>query len=259
MADMQCEDVLERLSAFLDDELDPLGSREIQQHLDSCPSCADALGRMKGLAQRLRAEAPYYPAPDSLRARVSQAAWRDAGRGRDAGRRRGVAAWSWLGAAATVIAIVGGAWLFTSHQRQEGFASMEREVVSSHIRSLMASHLMDVASTDQHTVKPWFNGKLDFSPPVTDLSTSGYPLIGGRLDYLRGRPVAALVFQRRKHFINVFAWPDEGAADSQTPPRTQQGYHVIHETNGRMAYWIVSDLNPEELSAFARLLVAAGK
>jgi mycothiol system anti-sigma-R factor len=127
---MQCEDVLERLSAFLDDELDPLGSREIQQHLDSCPSCADALGRMKGLAQRFRAEAPYYPAPDSLRARVSQAAWRDAGRGQVTGRRISVAARSWLGAAATVIAVVGGTWLFTSsHQRQEGFASMEREVV----------------------------------------------------------------------------------------------------------------------------------
>jgi anti-sigma factor RsiW len=119
----------------------------------------------------------------------------------------------------------------------------------------MASHLMDVASTDQHTVKPWFNGKLDFSPPVTDLAASGYPLIGGRLDYLRGRAVAALVYQRRKHFINVFTWPDEGVADSEASPRTHQGYHVVHETHGGMAYWIVSDLNPEELSAFARMLV----
>lgn len=95
-------------------------------------------------------------------------------------------------------------------------------------------------------------------PGVSDLATSGYPLIGGRLDYLRGRPVAALVYQRRKHLINVFAWPDEGAADSETPPRTQQGYNVIHETRRGMAYWIVSDLNSEELSAFARLLAAGG-
>src|SRR5258706_7980203 len=119
---MQCEEVLERLSAFQDDELDPLGSREIQQHLDACPGCTDALGRMKGLAERLRTEAPYYPAPDSLRARVSQAAWKDEGRGLGTGRRISVAARSWLGAAATVIAVVGGTWLFTSpHQRQEGF------------------------------------------------------------------------------------------------------------------------------------------
>jgi anti-sigma factor RsiW len=253
---MLCGDVLERLSAFLDDELDPLGSREIQQHLDACPTCADSLDRMKGLGTRLRAEAPYYPAPDSLRTRVSQAAWSDASRGRDTGRRIGFVARGWLSAAAALVAVVGGTWLFTSFQRE---GAMEREVVSSHIRSLMASHLMDVASTDQHTVKPWFNGKLDFSPPVTDLSTFGYPLIGGRLDYLRGRPVAALVYQRHKHLINVFAWPDEGAADSEAPSSTQQGYHVIHATHGGVAYWIVSDLNSEELSTFAQLLVMSGE
>jgi mycothiol system anti-sigma-R factor len=253
---MLCDDVLERLSAFLDDELDPLESREIQQHLDGCPSCTDALGRMKDLSGRLREEAPYYRAPDSLRARVSQAAWSEASRGRVAGRRLGSASRGWLGAAAAVMVVVGATWVVTSIQRQEGFGSIEREVVSSHIRSLMASHLTDVASTDQHTVKPWFNGKLDFSPPVSDLSTSGYPLIGGRLDYLRGRPVAALVYQRRKHWINVFTWPDEGAPDSKTPPRTRQGYHVIHENHGGMAYWIVSDLNPEELSDFARVIAS---
>jgi anti-sigma factor RsiW len=256
---MLCEDVLERLSAFLDDEVDPLGSREIQQHLDACTSCTDALGRMRGLAERLRAEAPYYPAPDSLRVRVSQAAWSDASRSRTTGRRFGVAARGWIGAAAAVVVVLGGTWLVTSLQREEGSRLIEREVVSSHIRSLMASHLTDVASTDQHTVKPWFNGKLDFSPPVSDLSTSGYPLIGGRLDYLRGRPVSALVYQHRKHLINVFVWPDEGAADSMTLPRTQQGYHVIHETHGGMTYWIVSDLNSEELSAFAQLVTGGMK
>lgn len=256
---MRCENVMERLSAFQDDELDPVGSREIQQHLDGCPSCTDALGGMRELGERLRAEAPYYRAPDSLRARVSQAAWSDAGRGRVNGRRIGVTAPAWLAAAAAVMVVVGGTWLFTSLRRQEGPGSIEREVVSSHIRSLMASHLTDIVSTDQHTVKPWFNGKLDFSPPVSDLSTSGYPLIGGRLDYVHGRPVAGLVYQHRKHLINVFVWPDERAADSETPARTQQGYHVIHETRGGIAYWIVSDLNSEELSAFARLLVPAGE
>jgi len=253
---MRCEDVRERLSAFLDDELDPLGSREIQQHVDECRGCAEALGRIKALAERLRAEAPYYPAPDSLRARVSQAAWSDASRGRRiAGRRIGVLSPGWLSAAAAVGVVVGGAWLFASLQQEEGSRTIGREVVSSHIRSLMASHLTDVASTDQHTVKPWFNGKLDFSPPVSDLSTSGYPLIGGRLDYLQGRPVAALVYQRRKHLINVFIWPVARTADSEAPQRTQQGYHVVHESHGGMTYWIVSDLNPEELSAFAKLLV----
>jgi len=256
---MLCEDALERLSVFLDDELDPLVSREIQRHLDACPKCTDALTDMRELAERLRSEMPYYRASSSLRVRVSESAWRAASHSRGTNRRTGATARAWLGAAAAVVVIVGGTWLITSLQRQEGLSSIEREVVSSHIRSLMASHLTDVASTDQHTVKPWFNGKLDFSPPVSDLSRSGYPLIGGRLDYLRGRPVAALVYQHRKHFINVFVSPGEGAANSWTPPRNQQGYHVIHGTHDGMVYWIVSDLNSEELSAFARLLVTDGE
>jgi anti-sigma factor RsiW len=186
---MQCEEVQERLSMFLDDELDPVRSREIQQHLDGCAVCAEEFGQMKSLADRLRAEAPYYRASNSLRSHVSQSVWRDARRSRVVGRRVSAPAGAWLSAAAAVVAVLGGTWLFTSLQGQERFGSVEREAVSGHIRSLMASHLTDIASTDQHTVKPWFNGKLDF--PVVDLATSGYPLIGGRLDYPGGRPVAA--------------------------------------------------------------------
>jgi len=255
---MRCDEVLESLSAFQDDELDPLRSREIGQHLEGCVDCIDALDRMKELGGRLRAEAPYYPASDSLRARVAQAAWSGASGGRVVGRRMGFVVPRWIGAAAALLVVMGGAWIFASLQRGAGLGSTEAEVVSSHIRSLMASHLTDVASTDQHTVKPWFNGKLDFSPPVTDLSASGYPLIGGRLDYVQGRPVAALVYQRRKHWINVFTWPDERAANSEAPARTRQGYHVIRETHDGTVYWIVSDLNPNELFVFARLLVPGG-
>ena len=264
---MRCEDVLENLSAFQDDELDPVKSREIQRHLDSCSSCTQALAEMADLGERLRAEAPYHRATDSLRDRVSQLAWRNAGGERATGRRAGAGrpnprGWlhapGRLSAAAAVLAVVAGTWLFLSVQSQARWSSLERDVVSSHIRSLMASHLTDVASTDQHTVKPWFNGRLDFSPQVLDLAPSGYPLIGGRLDYVHGRPVAALVYQRRKHWINVFTWPAEGN-ESIRSPRTQQGYHVLHETHGGMTYWIVSDLNAEELSGFGRLLTAGGE
>ncbi len=256
---MRCNEAREFLSAFLDDELDPVRSREIEEHVRSCADCAAALGGLRQLGERLRAEAPYYRASDSLRARVGQAAWQGASRGRAASpRRAGVLPRAWLGAAAVVLVVLGATWIFTSLERQAIVGSMEREVVSSHIRSLMAAHLTDVASTDQHTVKPWFNGRLDFSPTVSDLSASGYPLVGGRLDYLGGRPVAALVYQRRKHWINVFTWPLEGARESRASAKTQQGYHLIHATHGGMAYWIVSDLDPRELSEFAGLLLAGG-
>jgi anti-sigma factor RsiW len=129
-----------------------------------------------------------------------------------------------------------------------------QEVASSHIRSLQWKHLVDVPSSDKHVVKPWFNGKLDFSPPVPVPSTEAFPLLGGRLDYLDGRPVAALVYKRREHVINVFLWP--GPANADTPPRreTRQGYQLIHWSRAGMNCWVVSDLAPGELNELAERL-----
>jgi anti-sigma factor RsiW len=127
-----------------------------------------------------------------------------------------------------------------------------QEVLASHVRSLMASHLTDVPSSDQHTVKPWFDGKLDFSPPVQDLSSKGFPLVGGRLDYLVGRPVAALVYQRQRHFINLFIWPSSN--NSREEVMMQQGYNIHHWAESNMTYWTVSDLNNSELEEFVALI-----
>jgi anti-sigma factor RsiW len=161
----------------------------------------------------------------------------------------------WAGAFAVLALFAVTAWQFLPGLR--GPTSDHRlvaAVLSSHLRSLEASHLMDVASTDQHTVKPWFDGKLDFSPPVEDLASDGFPLVGGRLDYLEGRQVAALIYQRRKHFINVFVWPDARASSSTQTIQPQQGYNMMRWSRGGFQFWAVSDVSAQDLADFVRLL-----
>jgi anti-sigma factor RsiW len=131
---------------------------------------------------------------------------------------------------------------------------LAHEVLAGHLRSLMPGHLMDVASTDQHTVKPWFNGRVDFSPPVSDFAAAGFRLAGGRLDYLDGRTVAALVYRRRKHIVNVFVWPAAESGESTIDSTAMDGFNLMHWRRGGMNVWLVSDLNPAELRDLARLL-----
>jgi len=230
---MNCEAAKELLGAYFDDELDLVNGLEIEKHLRDCAACASALERQQALRSAIRAQAPYYPAPPELRRRLRAA--------RGESQRRWLAPqWSLAVAAALALAVV--VWQVAPR----GGPAVEQEVVAAHVRSLQANHLMDVPSTDQHTVKPWFAGKLDFAPEILDLSGKGFTLEGGRLDYLEGHPVAALVYKRRLHTINVFMWPAGGEA----PPKvdTRQGFHIVHWKRSGMEWWAVSDLAANELA-----------
>jgi anti-sigma factor RsiW len=162
----------------------------------------------------------------------------------------------WLTLAASLALMMAAGWgLGRILRGPTDDVSLTRELVASHVRSqMLPSHRFDVASSDPHTVKPWFEGKLDFAPPAKDLTDEGFPLVGGRLDYLHDRPVAAIVYQRRKHTINLFVWPSSPADDARPVSASRQGFHMLRWTSSGMTFWAVSDLNEEELQEFVRLI-----
>ncbi len=244
---MNCQDSKSQLQTYLDGELDLTRSLEMEKHLRECPACSQALNSLRLLAQSLRNDSLRFPPPASLEKRLRSALHREGG------SRAQTLRWRWLIPALTAAAllIVFAGYFLTRTPADDLLSS---EIVSSHVRSLMtSSHLIDVPSEDPHTVKPWFDGKLDFSPPVKDLTAQGFTLIGGRLDYIANRPVAALIYQRRKHVINVFVWPAP-KGDAKSAAQVRQGYNLIHWTKSGMTYWAVSDLNLAELQQLAEEL-----
>jgi len=207
---------------------------------------------LKELRSLMHYESLYFRPPANLRKRIRSASRDDA----RIERRLSVASWRWLAAAASVVLMAIATLTFV--QRPKGLSAEDliaQEVVSNHVRSLMEPHhAVDVPSSDQHTVKPWFNGKLDFSPPVENPADQGFPLVGGRLDYLGARSVAALVYQRNQHYINLFAWPSNDAHEMAEKLAKRQGYNLIHWDQSGMEYWAISDLNEAELRQFAEII-----
>jgi anti-sigma factor RsiW len=198
----------------------------------------------------VRTHSPYFAAPEGLEKRIRAQLRIPAAAQTRTVRQHTFFGWRSFAVAASIVGLAIFTTMFVMMLRRPSETdTLAQQVVSSHIRSLMVNHLADVPSSDQHTVKPWFNGKLDFSPPVKELKPQGFPLTGGRLDYLDGRPVAALLYQRNRHIINLFVWPSSHP-DSGPRAFAINGYNAIHWTQSGMTYWAVSDLNGRELNQF---------
>jgi anti-sigma factor RsiW len=248
-----CSDFRTFLHAHLDGELDLVRQVEIEDHLRTCDACSRIHQAQLALRSALKSDDLYFRAPAYLERKVRMAT-------QPAERK----SWlprlqvpGWIGAAVAAAAVVAlGAFVWPMLSRPSLTERIAQDVVSAHIRSLMPGHLTDVPSSERHTVKPWFAGKLDFSPPLADLSAEGFPLVGGRLDYAAGRPVAALVYRRGGHFINLFVWPSASTREIAEAADARHGYSLLYWTRGQINFWAISDLNLTELRQFALLVRA---
>jgi anti-sigma factor RsiW len=245
---MNHEEAARLMGAYLDGELDLATCVTLEEHVAGCEACQQRMAADQELIEVIQSETPRFEASPFLKTRI-QAALREQSAAPAVPFWRGISL-RWLAAGVAVAVVL---VLAFGVPRPRRIPELVQEAIADHVRSLQVSHLMDVASTDQHTVKPWFAGKLDYSPQVVDLAASGYPLIGGRLDVLDNRNVAALIYQRRKHYINLFIWPPDG----QSLPGNlyeQNGYHVLAWTKAGMNYVAVSELGEQEFRDFVKMI-----
>lgn len=246
---MTCDEIQNSIDAYIDGELDVLQARNIERHVDDCVQCCARIETHRALS-RVVGKAPYFFAPTDLKDRIGAAV----GGAREKSRRIYLAI-----AASLTIGLALGVLLSLVALPGAPRDRLVQQVVTAHVRSLMLnSHTIDVVSSDEHTVKPWFIGKLDFTPMVMDFADAGFPLLGGRVDYLQDRTVAALVYRHRRHLINVFCWP--ARASATTRAESVRGYNLAAFVAGGLQYWLISDLNRADLDTFSRRLESeAGK
>jgi len=255
---MDCRTAESLLHAYFDDELDLSASIEIERHLESCPACAARLARERSLRARISASSLRFAGPSDLPGKIAATLgvrsvdlnphYTSARPARRSVPRQALWVASCAGALFALVSVA----LISRPPSAESL--LAQQIRDGHVRSLMAEHLADVASSDRHRVKPWFAGKLDFSPWVEDLSQEGFSLVGGRLDYLDNRQAAALVFKRREHVINLFLWPSDNDRSEPLRPLRENGYQIVHWRDSGMTCWAVSDINAEELREFAELV-----
>ena len=249
---MDCELTSQSLHGYLDGELDAVRAAEFERHLESCPECLAELDSQESLRASLQQAQLRERAPLGLRKKILQQLPKPAAKTRFA---PGLS-WQWLAAAAVLLLAVGGlGWQISSSRLNlSAQQQLSAEIVDAHVRSLQPGHLSDVISTDQHTVKPWFNGKVDFAVPVRDFADEGFPLQGGRLEEIDGKTVAALIYGRRKHEVNLFVWPEAAAGDQAAHASNLRGYQLIQWRKGGMEYWLASDLGLTDLEVLQHLL-----
>ena len=250
---MNCNEAAPLLPTYSDGELDPMQSAEVEKHLLTCAECAARRDEQVALSARIKRDVPYFPAPPSMRSRIDAVLAGTSGRMRSRPVRY---RWRWLGAGAlagsmaTVLA-----WLMGSAvlEWRDG-TDLATEAVADHVRATLSNHLTDVATSDRHTVKPWLSARLDYSPPVQDLSSEGFALTGARVDFLDKRAVATLVYRYREHVVDVFVRPGGAARSSRSPVSTVRGFNVVRASGTGMDWLAVSDTSPEVLTAFVARL-----
>ncbi|HYA65462.1 MAG TPA: anti-sigma factor [Burkholderiaceae bacterium] len=254
---MNCHSVEPLLSAYVDGEVAAYRSWLVARHLRACTSCAAKHQGLLTLRARVRTELPRFHAPAQLQARVRALA-ADAPAGVPTRLNSQRERWRWLtagalaGCAATLIALVATNAVLAWRMKQD----LALEVVALHVRATLGDHLIEVASSDQHTVKPWLSARLDYSPPVPDLASAGFTLVGARLEAIQGQTVATLVYRYRQHSIDVFVRPE--SAHSLSAPRTLRGFHIAHASGSAMDWLAVSDVSADVLTAFVTQLAQAG-
>jgi anti-sigma factor RsiW len=248
---MTCDEAEILVHALVDGELDAGHAREIEAHLASCAKCAAAARDYREIRKVMADGGLRYAAPPELRRRIEASLPQT-----KAPTRRALLQGFAMGSVVSAMAATG---LFAIVLRGDDEQRLQTEFVSAHLRSLQANHLTDVISTDQHTVKPWFNGRLDVSPPVVDLGAQGFALIGGRLDYIDGRPVGAVIYRRRQHVINLFVAQGDGTETRPATMESMQGFNIRRWTDRGLNYWAVSDIARDELANFCEKYEAGAR
>ena len=249
---MTCDEAEILIHALADGELDAGHARDVEAHVASCPRCASEFAAIRQMKEMLAGTDLAFKAPSALRQRIE--ATLPPARASSVTplvtsppSRRTMLKGFAMGSAVSALAATGLVAIVLRNDEEQRIAA---EIVSAHLRSLQAGHLTDVVSTDQHTVKPWFNGKLDVAPPVIDLTAQGFTLIGGRLDYVDGRAIGAVVYRRRQHVINLFVAQTSSTERQAARTETIQGFNIRSWHDRGLTYWAISDLNADELNEF---------